>query len=210
MVRLFPLVFLLALTGTTLSAAGDRGLATGSKAPDFTVKDINGEEFSTRAALQKGPLVVVFYRGGWCPYCNLQLRSLQTRVLPEISRLQATMVAISVDRVREGRATRDKEAPGLRIISDRKADLLRLYRLAYKVPDHLVRRYKEEFNIDLEASSGETHHIIAVPAVLVIGTDGRIAWQYVNPDYKVRARNEDIIAAVKKLREPLKKSRKDG
>jgi peroxiredoxin len=142
-------------------------------------------------------VVVVFYRGGWCPFCNLQMRSLQTKVLPKLAPLHASIVAISVDLPTEGRKTQQKDNLAFRVVSDPKAKLLDAYKVKYAVPADLVAKYKAHA-IDLEAASGEKHHVIAVPAVYVIDAAGKIVYRYVDENYKVRAPEADIIAAAAK------------
>ncbi len=174
------------------------GLKKGLSAPDFKAKDINGVDFSLKDALKRKPVVLVFYRGGWCPYCNLQLRKLQKNVMPNIKG-KAHLVAISVDLPDKGLETSKKENLGFDILSDPKAAILKSYNIVFKVPGPLVKKYKNEYNIDLEGASGEKHHIIAIPSVFVIDSKGKIVFSYANEDYKVRAAEKDIMNAVNKL-----------
>ena len=173
------------------------GLKTGGVAPSFSAKDIDGKTFDLNAELKTGSVILVFYRGGWCPYCNLQLRDVQTNLLPETAKYKAQIVAISVDKPDEGLLSKGKNELGFRVLTDQDAKIIKLYNLAFTVPKDLVKKYKNEYKIDLEKSSGRKHHVIAVPAVVVIGTKGKIEYFYANEDYKVRAKNEDVINALK-------------
>jgi peroxiredoxin len=174
----------------------DFGLKRDESAPMFEAKDIDGNEFRLRESLQRGPVVLVFYRGGWCPYCNLQLRGLQKEVLPAVSKKGGTLVAISVDSPKEGLKTKSKEELGLTVISDPDAKILGFYKVQFKMSDDLVKTYKSSHSIDIEGASGKSHHIIAVPSVFVIKKNGKIGFAYVNEDYKVRAENKDIVRAI--------------
>ncbi len=172
------------------------GISIGNQAPAFSVKDIKGEAFKLEDEIKKGEVVLVFYRGGWCPYCNIQLRSLQAEVLPVVKVKKAQLVVVSVDKVDEALKTQKKEDLGMRVVSDSQAKLIKKYNVAYKVPEDLVKKYKKSYKIDLEKSSGKQHHIIAVPAVFIIDKQGKITFSYVNENYKVRAQVEDIIKAL--------------
>lgn len=174
----------------------DFGLKRDENAPMFEAKDIDGNEIRLKESLKSGPVVLVFYRGGWCPYCNLQLRGLQKEVLPSVLKKGGTLIAISVDTPKEGLKTKSKEELGLTIISDPEAKILSLYKVQFKMSDELVKTYKYSYSIDIEGASGKNHHIIAVPSVFVIKKDGKIGFAYVNEDYKVRAENKDIVHAI--------------
>lgn len=177
----------------------ERGLDVGAEAPQITTTDVEGKTFDLSKAAKSGPVVLVFYRGGWCPYCSLQLRKLQLEALPRVKKAGGRLVAISVDKLDSVLKMKAKDSLGMTILSDPKAKILKAYDVDYKVPDELVEKYIKKYKIDLEADSGETHHIIAVPAVFVIGESGRVAFSYVNEDYKVRAQVEDIVSAVEAL-----------
>lgn len=176
------------------------GLQTGAAAPQIATKDIDGKSFDLHAEVKKGPVVLVFYRGGWCPYCNLQLRNLEKGISADLKKLGASMVAISVDTVEEGLKTDSKEKLSAVIISDPEAKILGDYKVKFTVPQELVTKYKNEYKIDIEASSGKKHHIIAVPAVYVVDSKGTITYSYVDENYKVRAPEADIVKAVSDLK----------
>jgi len=176
-----------------------KGLLRQQLAPQISTTDIDGKKFDLKESLQEGPVVLVFYRGGWCPYCSLQLRNLQAQALPKVTAAGGKLVAISVDKPDAALKTKGREKLGMTILSDPKAQILKAYKVDYKVPEALVEKYIKKYKIDLEAHSGEKHHIIAVPAVYVVNQQGAVTFSYVNEDYKVRAQVEDIIAAVEKL-----------
>lgn len=173
------------------------GLNNGEVAPDFTVTVNDGSTFHMKDALAEGPLVLVFYRGGWCPYCQVQLRELQTNV-EEFHKRGAKLVALSVDKVESAQETMTKENLGFPLLTNPDADVLASYHLTLKLDDATLEKY-ETYGIDVEKASGKTHHTIAVPAVFVIDESGVIRWSYVNENYKVRASISDILGALDKL-----------
>lgn len=196
MVKLLMLI----LMSSSLSFGGvKKGLSKGSKAPQFNLANIKGGEFNLTKTLTDHSVVLVFYRGGWCPYCNLQLRTLQDEVLPTLKSKSVELVAISVDRLDEGVKTLKQQDLSFTVLSDTKASVLKKYKVDYKVPRELVKKYKKNYKINLERASGKKHHIIAIPAVYVINEKGVITFSYVNEDYKVRAQTQDILNAVEKL-----------
>ena len=193
------LLGIVALHGHLAFAESTYGLKVGADAPAIDTIDVDGKPVKLVESVKKGPVVLVFYRGGWCPYCNVQLRALQSKLVPQLTALQASLIAISVDRVDEELKTKKDEGLSFSIISDPKAKILADYRVKYVVPDELVAKYKNEYKIDLEAASGEKHHIIAVPAVYVVDPSGKVTFAHVDEDYKKRAAESDILEAVKSV-----------
>ncbi len=173
------------------------GIEVNKMAPDFSISDIQGNKFNLKNEVKTGPVVLVFYRGGWCPFCNIQLRSLQTELVPQLSANKAKLVVISVDSLDEASKTDNNENLDMTVISDSDASILKLYNVAYKVPGELVTKYINEYKIDLEKSSGKKHHLIAVPSVFVINKSGKIIFSHIDENYKVRVENSEIIEALK-------------
>lgn len=198
MLRMPATIFVLAMALGATAHAETYGLAAGTKAPDFDTKDLSGNGLKLGELQQKGPVVLVLYRGGWCPFCNIQLKSLEREVVPELAKATGTLVAISVDRPDNGTATQKENGLTFRIVSDPNAEILAKYKAKFVVPEELVKKYKDEYKIDVEGASGEKHHIIAVPSTYVIDAKGTIVYAHVDENYKVRAPNADVIAAVKK------------
>lgn len=179
-----------------LASVKPYGLSVGDDAPAFSVNDIQDKKINLDSELAAGPVVLVFYRGGWCPFCNTQLRSIESKLMPALKSLNASLVAISVDKPDEELKTKQRHGLSFRIVSDPKAVLLGKYNVKYQVPDDLVATYKAKHEIDLEKSSGEKHHIIAVPAVFVVNKARKVVYSFVDEDYKKRAPEEAILAAV--------------
>ena len=133
---------------------------------------------------QQGPLLVIFYRGGWCPYCNRQIRSL-TKAWPQFKQRDVLPVLISADKP-DGAAIaqRGYEIP-FPVLSDPKLKAHEVFKVTMQVPAELIPKYRE-YGIDLEAWSGESHHKIAVSSVFLIGEDGIVRWSHSSQDYKKR------------------------
>ena len=196
--KIFISCVIMALFASPLVAEEMPGLKVGVKAPDFEALNFKGEKVKLSDLYKNGPAVLIFYRGGWCYYCNIQLRELQAN-LDNFKKHNATLVALSVDTVVNAAATVKDKGLGFEVISNPEADILEAYELIYKVPDELNEQYKEKYNIDLEAASGRTDHVIAIPATYIIDTKGTIVFAYANEDYKVRASVEEILQELEKL-----------
>lgn len=176
------------------------GLTVGEQAPDFEASTYQGNKIILSDMYKDGPVVLVFYRGQWCPICNLHLKSFQAQ-LAQIENLGAKVLAVSVDKPEYGNKIVTNDALGFEVISDPDAEILKSYNVIYQVPDELAAKYLTEYQIDLEAHSGRKDHMIAVPATYVIDSAGTIIFAYANEDYKVRTKPEEVIDVLKRLQE---------
>jgi len=170
-------------------------LLPGMKAAGFDVLDVRGEPVHFDPEKMDKPLVLTFFRGGWCPYCNLHLAELR-KAEEELKASGFDIWFISIDQPEVLYESLDQPDIGYTILSDSKLDATRAYGLAFRMPDDLVKRYLE-WDIDLEAASGETHHVLPAPATFIIGSDGIIQFQFTNPDYKLRLHPEILLAAAR-------------
>ena len=169
------------------------GLFINSKAPDFKAKDQNGNEVWLKELHKKGPVVLIFYRGYWDPYCSKELQNLEDS-LQLIKGKGAEVIAITPE-TKEGIAkTIDKTKAGFSIITDEDLKIMKAYDVDYQVDDKTVSRYKMA-NIDLAANNGQKPGAIflPVPAVYIIGKDGEIKYRFFNEDYKKQAPIKDIL-----------------
>ncbi len=184
---------------STLAASGitDTSLAVGAAAPDFTLPGVDGEQVSLAKLLTDGPVVLAFYRGGWCPYCNLELRALQA-ALADITAAGATLVAISPQLPDNSLSTAEKLELAFPVLSDVGNVVAREYGLVFSLPEDLRSVY-DGFGIDLPAANGDQTFELPVPATFVIGRDGSVAWRFVDPDYTHRGDPADVLAALKAL-----------
>lgn len=177
---------------------GANALKVGQKAIDFELPNQESESVSLKKLISQGPVVVTFYRGDWCPYCNLQLRALQAR-LDEFQALGATLVAIS-PQVPDGSLTKSEISEmNFTVLSDQNAKVASQYGVAWEVPEFLLDHMRVDRNLDLEKINNGNSSVLPIPATFIIGTDGIITWNYVNVDYRTRSEPEEIIEALKKL-----------
>ncbi|MEP3348483.1 MAG: peroxiredoxin-like family protein [Marinomonas sp.] len=177
---------------------GADALALGATAPNFELPNQSGEATSLAALLEKGPVVVTFYRGSWCPYCNLQLRALQA-CLGEFNDLGAELVAISPQVPDDSLSKDEISQMAFQVLSDQSAKVAVEYGVAWEVPEYLVNHMKVDRGLDLEAINNGNGNVLPIPATFVIDRDGKVAWRFVDVDYRTRSEPADIIEALKKL-----------
>jgi peroxiredoxin len=168
-------------------------LLVGSKIPSMTLRTSDGGEFALNAALAQKPTVLIFYRGGWCPYCNIHLSRLQ-EVEPQLLQLGYQILAISADRPEKLYKSLGKKHLDYILLSDSSMECAQAFGIAFRVDDKTIDKYKR-YNMDLEEASGQKHHLLPVPAAFIVGTDGVIKFKYVNPNYKVRV-DPDVLLAM--------------
>jgi peroxiredoxin len=169
-------------------------LLAGMKTPAFTVRDVHGEVFDFNGGELDKPVVLTFYRGGWCPYCNLHLSELRLAE-KQLKSMGFDIWFISIDKPELLLESLDDPGIGYTIYSDSSLDATRAFGLAFHVNDEMNKRLLS-FDIDLEKASGETHHVLPAPATYIIGSDGIINFAYINPDYKVRLHPDVLLAAA--------------
>ncbi|WP_218694098.1 peroxiredoxin-like family protein [Cellulophaga sp. HaHa_2_95] len=177
---------------------GKNALKIGEKAPNFELPNPEGKIISLATLLDKGPVVVTFYRGSWCPYCNLQLRALQAS-LAEIHALGATLVAISPEVPDDSMSTNEINSLGFNVLTDQDATVASHYGVAWEVPAFLIEHMEVDRKLDLKKINNGNGSILPIPATFVVGTDGLVQWSYVDVDYRTRAEPEEILEALKKL-----------
>ena len=170
----------------------------GEKAGLFKLSDANGKVVKLADLLKKGPVVLTWYRGGWCPYCNLSLRSL-VKAEPSIRALGATLVAITPETPDNSAETALTDAITFQVLSDPGNKVAHLYRISYKLPAKTSAAMKAH-KIDLAKRNGDASDELPLPATFVVDTDQTIRWAFVDADYRKRAEPGDILAALKKLK----------
>ncbi|MEL6262388.1 MAG: peroxiredoxin-like family protein [Cyanobacteria bacterium J06626_6] len=172
-------------------------LKVGDLAPDFTLPNAGGQSVTLADILREGPVILNFYRGGWCPYCNLELRAYQ-QVLPQIKAAGASLLAISPQAPDASLTTAEKNALEFEVLSDRGSNVAERYGLAFTLPDELQKLYTE-LNHILPEVNGTPDWQLPIPATFVVGQDRRIALAYADADYRNRLEPEEAIAALQKL-----------
>ena len=178
------------------SGAADRAKKVGYKAPSFSLKDPEGDIVSSVELLKKGPLIISFYRGVWCPYCNMELQALGA-AKPEFEKRGASLVAISPQTPPNSRKSVRQNKLTFPILSDTKGEVGAAFGLRFHLPDYLIELYKGLKN-DLPAFNDDPSWTLPMPARYVIGQDGTILYADVNPDYTRRPEPEDLIPALEK------------
>jgi len=177
------------------SSAGEvQPLLVGMEAPDFTLRDVENQPFRFTSGVQAKPIVLTFFRGGWCPYCNLHLSELRLAE-EQLKEMGFDIWFISIDKPELLLESLDDPDIGYTVYSDSALSATRAFGLAFRVDDELNERYLS-YDIDLEKASGENHHVLPAPATYIIGTDGVINFAYINPDYKVRLHPDVLLAAA--------------
>jgi len=170
---------------------GKDAIKIGQKAPGFELPNAEGKSIVLKSLLEKGPVVITFYRGNWCPYCNLQLRALQAR-LDDIYALGATLVAIS-PQVPDGSLTEDEISKmDFIVLSDQDAKVALQYGVAWQVPEFLAEHMRVDRKLDLEKVNNGNGNVLPIPATFILGQDGVVIWNYVNVDYRTRSEPEEI------------------
>jgi peroxiredoxin len=180
------------------SGQAQRAKRAGDRAPEFTLNDPDGKPVSSRELLKQGPLVVSFYRGVWCPYCNLALQALQA-ALPDITTRGARVVAISPQTAPNSRKSQRDNRLAFPIFSDVKSEVANAFGLRFALADYLVEVYKG-FKNDLPTFNNDPSWVLPMPARYVIGTDGVIAYADVNPDYTRRPDPSELLPVLDRLR----------
>ena len=172
-------------------------LGVGALAPDFCLPDVDGKSICLRDILARGPVVLSFYRGGWCPYCNLELRALQ-QSYPEMSALGATLVAISPQLPDRSRAVVEEGRLSFEVLSDVGDVAAREFGLVYSVPE-TIRPIYQQWGIDLPAWNGDDSWELPMPATFVLDRAGTVRGAFVQMDYTQRMEPADIIAILRTL-----------
>ena len=185
------------LLGTVLAQAQTNStpLKAGDAIPDVTLRTEDDKEVSLRKLVSEKPTVLIFYRGGWCPFCNRQLQSL-AGIEDDLNKAGVQLLAISMDQPAKLKATPDREKFHYRLLSDSDATAATAFGIAFKVDDKTVEKYKG-YGINLDVASGNDHHILPHPAVFIANTNGVIRFAHVNPDYKVRLEPAKVLEAAR-------------
>jgi len=169
----------------------------GDKAPDFNLPNVKGEQVRLSDAYKAGPVVLSFYRGGWCPFCNLEMRALQQH-LPQIKALGASLIAISPQTPDNSLTTAEKLQLEFEILSDQGNKTARDYGLLMQVYEEMRPLYLN-WGFDLPAANGDDSYELPVPATYVIDREWIIRSAYVDKDYTTRMEPTEIINALQQM-----------
>ncbi|MEQ9331431.1 peroxiredoxin-like family protein [Thalassobaculum sp.] len=181
-----------------LDASGVRAnvLQPGRTAPDFALPNADGEIVRSTELRSRGPLVVKFYRGSWCSYCNVEVRALM-EVLGEIRALGGDMVAITPELPDEAAKMTAKHGLAFEVLSDVGNRVARQYGLVWTLPDR-VRDFYGRIGLDLERSNGDDSWELPIPGNFVVAPDGTLLDVFADPDYRVRQEPAEVVGAIRR------------
>jgi len=174
-----------------------RAIKAGDRAPDFTLPDARGSSVRLSSLLEKGPVVLSFYRGGWCPYCNLELRGLQ-RSLPEFVGLGASLVAVSPQTPDESLSTADKNELEFSVLTDTNSRTAKAFGIAFDLAENLRPIYAR-FGHALPDMNGDDSWVLPIPATFIIDQNGIVALAFVDVDYRNRLEPSEIVTVLQTL-----------
>jgi len=174
----------------------EKAMQVGDNAPNFELTNARGEKISLAAQLKKGPVVLTWYRGGWCPYCNITLNHLQ-KELPNFQKLGANLLALSPELPDSSISTKEKNELTFEVLSDIGNKVARDYGVVYKLPDPVAEAYQNGF--DLHKYNGDESDELPLSATYVIAQDGTIKFAFLDAEYRNRAEPADIIQVLKEL-----------
>ncbi|GAA3788090.1 peroxiredoxin-like family protein [Streptomyces chiangmaiensis] len=180
------------------SGQADRAMTVGDQAPGFRLPSATGQTVDLEELLADGPVVLTFYRGAWCPYCNIALRALQQHH-DDITARGARLVAVSPQIPDESLTLAEKHDLASDVLSDIGSDTAQQYGLAFDLPDDVAAVY-DKLGFDLQRVNAGHPRTLPLPATYVIDRDGTIRWAFVDIDYTTRAEPADILAALDALR----------
>ncbi len=179
------------------SHTGESAIAVGEIAPNFTLPDATGELVNLHSKLNEGPVVLSFYRGGWCPFCNLELQALQA-LLPEIKSLGASLIGISPETPDNSMSTAEKHQLEFDVLSDVGNKTARDYGLIFTVYEEMRPLYLK-WGLDVPASNGDDSWELPVPATYIIDSNCVARAAHVDKDYTKRMEPEQILTALRNL-----------
>ena len=191
MKKLILLPLFVLVTGILLAQEAPEGLFLNSKAPDFKGKDQNGVDVRLKDLLKKGKVVLVFYRGEWCPYCNKNLKRLEDS-LQLIRDKGATVIAVTPEQPESIAKTIEKTKAEYSILHDVDLKIMKAYEVEFEVPGNMVTRYRNG-GIKLDEINGKNGNYLPVPATYIIDKEGNITYRFFNPDYKKRPTVKEIL-----------------
>jgi len=176
----------------------DPGLHVGDKAPDFVLNNAFGKPVKLSSLYAQGPVILVFYRGGWCAICNIQLHSLNASI-PEFKKHNAQLLAVTPQKPNKSKEQIKKDGYPFEIVSDTDYAVLKSYKLYFEISKQLSDLYLDKFAIDIVDYNGKGRYGLPVPATYIIDKKGIIRVAYAKTDYTQRMEPKDIVSALERL-----------
>lgn len=184
-----------ASAGYASEAAEVTPILTGTAIPDVNLQSVDGDSLQLMELVKEQPTVLIFYRGGWCPYCNKHMALIQ-EAHDELVNLGYRVLAVSPDQPQFLKESLQDQDLDYTLLSDSDMEASKAFGIAFKVDDETIERYKNN-GLDLAERSGHDHYLLPAPAVFLVNPSGLVTFQYVNPDYKTRIKSEVLLAAAK-------------
>ncbi|MEO6637182.1 MAG: peroxiredoxin-like family protein [Ginsengibacter sp.] len=191
MKKIIIILFAIAFTSFSYAQTKPTGLQVNDKAPEFTAKDQNGKIISLKDKLTNGPVVLIFYRGQWCPYCNKELTNLEDS-LSLLTAKGAELIAITPEQPANVEETITKTKASYSIITDDNLKIMKDYDVAFAVDPETIEKYKS-YGIDFSIANGNNGANLPIPAVYIIDKKGNIIYRYFNADYTKRPGVMEIV-----------------
>lgn len=184
------------ITAVANSGVLNKALNIGDKAPNFTLKNALNTSVSLYDELQNGPVILTWYRGGWCPYCNITLHYLQEK-LPEFKKAGATLIALTPELPDNSLTTSEKNSLEFTVLSDVQNIIGKEYGVVYSLTDEVAKNYESSFG--LHTINGDNSNELPLAATYIIDTNGIIKYSFLDADYRNRAEVSDILTALKAI-----------
>ena len=186
-----PLMLLSFIGFAQMKTIYPEGLKVGEVAPMIYSNDQNGKQIELKKLLKTGDVVIIFYRGQWCPYCNQQLKKVNDS-LSFITAKGATVLTITPETPENIKKTIEKTKATFSVIEDKNLAIMKSYKVNFAVDENTVMKYKG-YGIDFEKANGENGANLPVPATYIVGKNGKIKYAFFNTDYSKRASVKDIL-----------------
>ncbi|MDH5436212.1 MAG: AhpC/TSA family protein, partial [Gammaproteobacteria bacterium] len=179
------------------SGLGEKVIKTGSTVPDFSLIDASGNDIRLYELLQNGPVVISFYRGGWCPFCSLEFKALMD-IYPQVKTMGAELIAISPQTHHHSVSTVSDLAIKFPVLSDPANQVTKRFGLLFTMP-HAIQVLYKEWGLDVPTANGSDSYDLPVPATYIVGSDGTVVDAYINVNYTERMEPAEIIKSLGKI-----------
>lgn len=183
------------MTNQYRTAKEAKGLKQGDLAPMFEATDLHGEPYKLAEALKAGPVVIIFYRGQWCPFCNMHLKALEKKLF-HIYDKGASVVAVSPEKSEFLARTAEKTGASFRLLHDENYRISDAFDLTFRPNAAHRLMYNTILGANLEQAHSDDSQQLPIPATYIVSTDGVIVWRHFNPDYKKRSSIKDILKNI--------------